>query len=751
MSTLDYEGIAVPLYGQQDVDEAADDGMPVVDLDPFEQRSDDDQPPSGAVTARAALRDPFANLSHVRREPFQAPEVDLERCVIGGRKLHANVIDAVIDAAIERTIDGASTFTLTLADPDGDIRRSELIYRDVDCTIDGRDYRLSNVSKQGKQLVLLFETVGIVLLKQKFGYKRAYRRTHKGGKGMTRAEFVLSLVREVKRPRIPVVIPDLHEIRPVGKFDAAPKRRDEQRAPGVSRDQKFGGKRINAAQAHNIDVALTEALRHKAQQKACISMLCSGFGESGWRDIMNGNFASVEVFKAKGSGAFGHTSGYGGVLQGDVTVGGHIGHFYNMKPDQRTAAQAKHYMIGGYGYQGGGAIELARKHQDWNVGQIAVTVEGSGSNFPTASAAAAHYGKYVDDAKAIFKDWKSGTPGSTISYSRVKKYAFIRHSDQSSWDTIRDLAQQDSGTKDRFGNLIPLGYRAFFVGNTFYYVSEQHLFGSRSRMTLSEDAVGVDNIDFEYDRGHPVQEVTVTCRARFWTAPPGTVVTLEKMGIQIDGKWLVESIGRSRGNLNTQITLRKPQATGLEPAPEVEKKSEQVAGSVSSKHAAKGGIFSDKNLGRIDQGVDWSGHGPVIALADGIVTRAVESGSGWPGGTMVVTKLDEPIKMRSHAGGKQRTYRYVYYAENIHPIRVRQNRRVSAGDVIGTALGVYPFIEVGFANDAMGTTYASAHGEANIHPNHANTPAGFDFAEWMGFGTNKGYAYGGGPRGTGRI
>lgn len=713
--------------------------IPMALLSVDDERSDDEDTGEDGITAIEALADPFAGVASAHREPFEAPVVDLDSMMIGEGRAAANVIDAVLAAEIERTIDGASTFTLTVADQDGEIRRSALLAGTVNCHIDGHDYRLANVAKQGTQLVLTFETLGIALLRSKKGYKRAWRRTHKGGKGLTRAEFVLSLVREIKKPKIPVTIPDLHTIRPVGKFSKSLKRQGISRQQGLSGGFKIKGQKPPAQALRMLEVALDEADHLKATKRAVLAMLCSGIGESGWTDIMQGNFVQVERYKAEGSDRHPGSNGYGGPLQGDVTHSG-IGHFYNMTPDQRVRAQAKAFLKGGYGFHpdDGGAMALARHHGDWSPGQIATTVEGSGQ---PGSYYEGPGGQYLNEAKDIYAEWHSGERGSTVTYTRIKKYAYERQKGENSWDAIQRLAQEDSGAANVAGEALPLGFRAFFVGNRFYWISEQQLFKSRSRFTFSEDSEGVDNIDFEYDRGHPVAECTVTCRARFWTAPPGTVVTLANMGIQVDGNWLVNSISRSRGSLQTTIVLHKPQALEPEPAPATEDTSKQVPGATPSKRAAAGGIYKDANLGRIDQGIDFSGRGNVIALADGVITRAASSGTGWPGGTMIVQKLDQPVKQG------QRVYRYIYYAENI-AVKCKKNDRVSAGDVIGLARGSYPFTETGWAQDAMGTTYARGH---EGYSEGDQTKSGKDFAEWLGFGPKKGYAYGGGPYGTGRT
>jgi hypothetical protein len=135
-----------------------------------------------------------------------------------------------------------------------------------------------------------------------------------------------------------------------------------------------------------------------------------------------------------------------------------------------------------------------------------------------------------------------------------------------------------------------------------------------------------------------------------------------------------------------------------------------------------GGAISRQHLGRIDQGVDFTGAGPVPAHGDAVVTRVVRRGgpSGWPGGGFVVYKL---------TSGPARG-RYVYVAENIDP-KVRVGQRLKAGQTVATALGSSPFLETGWAANAQGQTLARTRGHADLHPNRANTPEGNDFLRFL--------------------
>jgi hypothetical protein len=133
----------------------------------------------------------------------------------------------------------------------------------------------------------------------------------------------------------------------------------------------------------------------------------------------------------------------------------------------------------------------------------------------------------------------------------------------------------------------------------------------------------------------------------------------------------------------------------------------------------RAGIFADpSHSGRIDMGWDVTGAGPVTAFAPGRITRSTTS-SGWPGGGMVTVKLDRPVT----TGGK--TYRYMFYAENIAP-QVRVGQHVRAGQPLAHARGVAPFTEQGFAIDPQGTTAAASYYKEGMV-----TPDGQRFYNWV--------------------
>jgi hypothetical protein len=96
-------------------------------------------------------------------------------------------------------------------------------------------------------------------------------------------------------------------------------------------------------------------------------------------------------------------------------------------------------------------------------------------------------------------------------------------------------------------------------------------------------------------------------------------------------------------------------------------------------------------------GVDYTGSFPLYAMGSGTITNI--SNSGWPGGKFIGLHLDSG--------------QYMYYAENINP-NVVAGQRVTKGQLVGTAINQYPFVEVGWAAPpGTGETMAAATGQAN--------------------------------------
>lgn len=116
---------------------------------------------------------------------------------------------------------------------------------------------------------------------------------------------------------------------------------------------------------------------------------------------------------------------------------------------------------------------------------------------------------------------------------------------------------------------------------------------------------------------------------------------------------------------------------------------------------------------RVDQGVDFGGTGPIVAIGSGRIIMTINS--GWPGGAFISIRLSDG----AYAG------KYVYFAENIRPT-VSVGQKVNAGDVIGIMQGG---IECGWAfPPGLGPSMARMMGQWDgTH----STAYGSSFNNWL--------------------
>lgn len=126
----------------------------------------------------------------------------------------------------------------------------------------------------------------------------------------------------------------------------------------------------------------------------------------------------------------------------------------------------------------------------------------------------------------------------------------------------------------------------------------------------------------------------------------------------------------------------------------------------------------------VDEGVDYSGSGPIGTIGPARFTRVSpqNSGTGWPGagdgahgtrGAMIVYAL---------TGGPD-SGKYVYLAENIDPIRgLHVGSTMPGGSTYATARGVFPYLEMGWSADSVGDPLGRPG-----YVNHQPTVAGQNF------------------------
>lgn len=459
-----------------------------------------------------------------------AHEDDLE---ILGRKGRLELGDAVLNLSVTRTVDGASTLTVTLMDTDGKILNSDVIKGQGDgnlaatCAFGGMNFRLVNVAKpSARRIVLTFEEQAVWKLRR-FDDPLHVSRAHS-----TRAQFVKRLCNEAK---VPFVISDLNVIQKISKGtdvkDQASK--DAKRESGFATHAKVKVADItaNSGQLQNMKIALDTAVSHKAGDKATLALVEACIVEPG-ETVATGFFTNP-------SKAVDHTST--GILQLLSTTA----HGLGISATDVAACCAAFLTRGFFGQ--GGAIQLAKDHPNWSAGQVAQAVQGSA--FP------GRYDTYRTDAQGVIDAYTGSADGaltgsSADAGSYAKTYYFRRGQDgkrEDSWTAIRRLAKE-------------VNWYAFCEDGTIYFLSPEHMRASRPRMLVAIGAPGIEGEPtFSYDTSPKVENtISVQARVGEWDAPPGSVVEVDGHG-PLDGRdWIVQQIVRASFASNlSQITVQR--------------------------------------------------------------------------------------------------------------------------------------------------------------------------------------------------
>jgi hypothetical protein len=482
-----------------------------------------------------------------------APEADLDVSQIvldvvnkQIRGLDTRIDGSITDGSLERTIEGASTLTLTVHDPARVLLQSGAFGYAIDIRLDRLFWRLVKVSKQDDDLTLTFEDREVALLRQGRTPKKASRAK------VTRAEFALSLVREVRSPAIPFVCPELHVRQAVeiatdaqGRTSAS---RATQKQKGLNRAAALTVKGVKAdtSQLQLSERILDVADSLNAGNKPTLALMCACIVESLIRNLSGGDRDSRGVLQVRDS-----TARSMGINNRDV------------------AACANAFLRRGFTGRGG-AIQIARENPGWTAGQIAQAVQGSA--FP------GRYNKVSSEAQAFVNAYSGAGANAPTTQTKTLPYQFRRGNTDGTWETswacLQRLAEE-------------VNWRCFMSAGSLYFISDLALMKAKPRLILTEASPGVLGIDFDIDAGKKAQECTVTARAARWAAAPGAVVELDKCG-PANGRWLVKTISRGLFDANATITLIRPSQPLKEPAPDTTTVTSSAAAASSSIGGSQG-------------------------------------------------------------------------------------------------------------------------------------------------------------------
>jgi hypothetical protein len=517
---------------------------------------------------------------------------DLDLRWIDPRVSGLDIIGATTSVELERVIEGASTLTIKVRDPFKNIfsqaakryvphqltpaerrqakvqkykakevdegwepmLRPDLRGQPCEVRLAGARFRLVKVSASyaANEATLVFEDLIIYLLKRIVGERRADRSK------VTRAQFVLSQLREVKTIKPPFICPELTVRQPVETSKPSGKRTNVRTTgggsgggAGFSPNAKLYGMdgsgsryEITGDRKRNAEIVLTEADKITSDQRARIALVEACNIENTWSNSAVHNDADSEGILQVRRGMHGANA---------TNIPWCVGRFLN--GPSWTGAQG-----------GKGAVALAKAFPSWSEGKIAQTIQGSA--FPT------RYDRSKPAAVELLRAWGGAggsAEGAATSYDVEYNvaYQFARNADESAYTSIKRLADE-------------VNWRFFPVGEAVYYMSEEQLYNRRIRYTFRPGDNTILDLTFDADWGKPVSECTVTVNLDRWGCPPGCVVELQGWEVP-DGRWLVTAIRRDWFQPIAEVTLRQPGKAALEPA------QEKASRTVTTPAGAQGG------------------------------------------------------------------------------------------------------------------------------------------------------------------
>ncbi len=496
---------------------------------------------------------------------------------LGKAGVNVNVTDILTDGKLEDSMVGAPQFTLDLLDRDFRVLKSGVFGQKVDVDLDHVPFRLVEVSvTDTDRLELLFEHKIVNLLRGHKSPLKAVRGT------TTRAQFVERLLREITSD-MPVnfISPQEDVVQPIGAAKASGRTLKVKklsgttlnvvtqagRQPGfgvqslVIRQFDGGALHLGPGELGNAATVLGVAKQLNAPAKAVLALVEACIVEAP-------GFANSGI-------AVDHTST--GILQLLSSTAAGLG-----ISALDVAACANAFLTKGF-YGHGGAITQALRNPGLSAGTIAQNTQGSG--FPS------RYDAVQGSALNVIRAWAGGTGFSASAFSSFASagrttlttlpYEFSRGQPgqpEDSWTCMQRLASE-------------VNWRCFVAGrHNVYFVTDDDLLVTQTKYTIAPGDQGVGKLTFHAEVGGRTilrkgrrqpkpSDALLDVRVDRWSAPPGTVVTLEDYGPG-DGDWLVADIQRPLFDATGQITLAAPQKALPEPAPQT--KTTTIPGTAGS-------------------------------------------------------------------------------------------------------------------------------------------------------------------------
>src|SRR5215831_11992253 len=394
-----------------------------------------------------------------------------------------NIVEATTDVQIHRTIDGASSITVIVEDRDNALLNSGRLSSRNDIEIDGLFFRLASVSKSGQELTLTFEDREVALLRT---YAKPIKQALATSRAkVTRAEFVLRMIKEVKETNIRYVIPELHKQQPIDGAGKQPPTQfnSNNKGFGIPKGSMVtvkGNSHMTETQRQIANDILNAGIPHP--RKLLVMAIMCGIQESNLTNLGQPspgayNFLSATDPNRNPVGVFQQIKHWGWPATRDVTTDAHA--FYDKLAGVVNAHPNMDYGEAIDSVQGAGTPGA---YSNWRTAaERIVTAWGLPPNGDVAAANS----QWSANATTTDYEFYRGLPPT--SRLRKQKYGG-KWGAENSWDCIRRLAQE-------------VQWRAFMVSGVFYFIAEDDLFMSKPIALIDETSKGIDSIDGDYDEG----------------------------------------------------------------------------------------------------------------------------------------------------------------------------------------------------------------------------------------------------------
>lgn len=568
--------------------------------------------------------------------PSDRNEYGLTRVRLGGKRVSARVTQATQSIQEVETMDGASTFTMVLYDQDGELERSGLFDSAVDLRVlgvtaaDDRMYRLVKVQSQPPMLTLQFEDRDVAFMRQHNSFRRASRAK------VTRLQFIVSMVREVKKRRIPVFAPEVKLKQPIAKQDQQAKRKSRggkgHRFPAGADITVKGGK-ASSAQLKVLDDVLEQGMDQGATRRGLIGAVMCVTVESEAKNMAGGDLDSVGAFQQRKSQGWPATR--------------------VVKTDARAFYKA--------------FLPSVKANPGADLGTLVANVQKPREDLR------GEYAKWQSEATKTVDAWlgeegADGDGGGTYT----KRYEFRRGEPGKKEDTWAAA-----------GRLVDeVRFRRFMRRGELWLVSENWLSKQRCKVSWSRRSQGVQSISYEYDSGKQVTSATVTAFAAAGLLLAGDGVILKDMGKAANGRYLVSTITRDHFSPLITYELKRRTVALPEPAAETATRSSDgtstggtggATGSLdwpTDPHPVTSGFGARSSPG----GIGSTNHDGIdIGVPVGTSVKAADGGkvtvAGVQGGYGNYVEID-------HGGG------VVTFYGHLSKILVRAGQKVAQGDEI---------------------------------------------------------------------